>query len=377
MKTKFIVMAAMAAMFSMGFTACSNNDEDLAGKEATAQARGIGFDVHADNSHATRGYATTAANAATQITNFQVWGFDAEEDELYMGTSLTVGRNATGSATSWSYEPVQFWPVNPLSFVAFTPNDYTAISGNAASCTDGVAAVASTVSIPAAVASQKDLMYAAKHETTGSDHPVSGDAGNVPLVFKHALSQIVFKGKLSADQAITKATVAEISLVNVASDGVINFNSTADGTFAAVSSLGTQNVTYTLLTANLTKSVFDYSVDGATAADITKSDDATNENAFMLLPQQLVTGGTLVKPGSAAPSDGKSYLKIRAQLEKGGVTILENTDAIYIPINTLWEQGKKYTYTIEFNGTKALTPITFTVTAEDWDEVDVTPALEM
>ena len=373
MKTKFIVMAAMAAMFSMGFTACSNNDDELAGKQI-AEARGIGFDVKADGATSTRAYATTSGNSATQITNFQVWGFDAVEDALYMGPSLTVGRNATGSATTWAYEPVQFWPVNALSFVAFTPNNYSAISANAASCASGVAAIASTVSIPTTVANQKDLMYAAKHEATKNT-----DSGNVPLLFKHALSQIVFKGKLSDDQAVTKATIKEISLVNVASDGVVNFNSTADGTFPAISSLGTQNVTYTLATANLTKSVFDYSVDEDDAADITKSDDATLNNAWMLLPQQLLAGGTLVKPGETAPSDGKSYLKVIAKLEKGGVVILNDNeaDAIYLPISTLWERSKKYTYTIEFNGTTALTPITFSVTAENWTDVDVTPALEM
>ena len=359
MKTKFIVMAAMAAMFSMGFTACSNNDEEMGSKQ-TAQAS-IGFDVKADPMSTTRGYATTAANAATEITNFQVWAYDATTDGLYMGDDANTGRNATGSATTWTYTPQQFWPKNALSFVAFTPNNYAAISGNTASCASGVAAIASTVSIPTTVANQKDLMYAAKHSTTGT-------AGNVPLVFQHALSQIVFKGKLSSDQSVTDVAIAEIALVNVASDGVVNFNSTADGTFPAVSSLGTQNVTYSLATAELTKSTFSYGTDGATAADITKSDDATKKNALMLLPQQLVSGGVTVKPGGAAPSDGKTYLKVRAQLEKDGVRILDDTNAIYIPISTLWERSKKYTYIIEFNGLSALTPITFSVTAEDWTD---------
>ena len=360
MKTKFIVMAAMAAMFSMGFTACSNNDEEVGSKQM-AQAPIIGFDVKADPMSTTRGYATTAANAATQITNFQVWGYDATTDGLYMGDDANTGRDATGSATTWTYTPQQFWPKNALSFVAFTPNDYTAISGNTASCASGVAAIASTVSIPTTVANQKDLMYAAKHSTTGT-------AGNVPLVFQHALSQIVFKGKLPTSGAVTDVSIAEIALVNVASNGVVNFNSTADGTFPAISSLGTQNVTYSLATAELTKATFNAALDGTTAADITKSDDATKQNALMLLPQQLLAGGTLVKPGDAAPSDGKAYLKVRAQLEKDGVRILDDTNAIYIPINTLWERSKKYTYIIEFNGLSALTPITFSVTAEDWTD---------
>ena len=34
MNKKFIVMAAFAAMFSISFTSCSNNDDDLAGAGA-------------------------------------------------------------------------------------------------------------------------------------------------------------------------------------------------------------------------------------------------------------------------------------------------------------------------------------------------------
>ena len=74
----------------------------------------------------------------------------------------------------------------------------------------------------------------------------------------------------------------------------------------------------------------------------------------------------------AAPATG-AYLKIRATLKKDGVTLLNNTDPVYIPIGDTWERGKKYIYTIEFNGTGALTPITFSVTAVDWTDADPQP----
>ena len=73
-----------------------------------------------------------------------------------------------------------------------------------------------------------------------------------------------------------------------------------------------------------------------------------------------------------APATG-AYLKIRAQLEKDGVVVLENTDPIYIPLSISWDRSKKYIYTIEFNGTSALTPITFSVAAQDWTDADPQP----
>ena len=68
-------------------------------------------------------------------------------------------------------------------------------------------------------------------------------------------------------------------------------------------------------------------------------------------------------------------MKVRATLKKNGVTILGNaeSDAVYIPIGDTWERGKKYIYTIEFNGTGALTPITFSVTAVDWTDASPQP----
>lgn len=105
----------------------------------------------------------------------------------------------------------------------------------------------------------------------------------------------------------------------------------------------------------------------------------------MLLPQTAaaasITGDALKAGGlwdtdhNAEPVTG-AYLKIRAKLEKDGVTILGNSerDAIYVPLAVNWDRGKKYIYTIEFNGSSALTPITFSVAAQDWTDADPQPA---
>ena len=368
MNKKFIVMAAFAAVFGMSFTACSNNDDDLAGagagqNQTPIEANALGFTANVDgNAHVTRGIAGTSTN----IANFQVWGYDASENTLYMGTSAAVGRdvNKNGETSAWEYAPTQYWPVNNLSFVAISPKDYSAVSANTTSSAAGVVSIASTVAIPTDVENQIDLMYA------GGDKVAKGDAdGDVALTFKHALSQIVFKGKLKGDGAVTKATVKQISLINVKSAGVVNF--TSEGNFPAIGSLATP-VNYQLDAADLEAT----EITSAEAINLTVSDNDTKKNAWFLLPQDLDGSGTLVKAGETAPTDGKNYLKVIASMEKDGVEILGDAeaDAIYIPLDTNWERSKKYIYTIEFNGESALTPITFSVTAvENWTDVNIDP----
>lgn len=376
MNKKIIVMAAFAAVLGMSFTACSNNDDDMAGagNPVTGEAP-MGFDINIDgNAHVTRGVATTATNAPSQIADFQTWAYDATSDVLYMGNSASEGRTVTNTGTAlapvWSYEPQQFWPVNNLSFVAITPNSYSAVSANATSSASGVVSIASTVNIPVNVEEQKDLMYADAANKNKDSH-----AGNVPFTFKHALSQIVFKGKFSDAGAVTKVTVKDITLMNVKNAGTVNF--TSAGTFPAINWPATPTkANYQLDASDLEGSVFDVADEGTTAFDLTISENTTKSNAWFLLPQQLDGSGTLVKAGGAAPTDGKNYIRVSAKLEKDGVTILNDTDPIYIPVGTNWERSKKYIYTIVFNGESALTPITFSVEAQDWTDVNVDP-LEM
>lgn len=406
MKTKFFVMAAMAALFSMGFTACSNNDDEMAGKEI-AQARGIGFDVKASGMNATRGDATTSGNI--QFTDFQTWAYDATIDGLYMGTSATVGRTVTknGSTGIWEYTPTQFWPVNELNFVSIAPA--AAASSNSTAASTGVVTLTSNLVIPTAVASQNDIMFACGKDNSGTPvkGPVAKDdhAGDVPLVFEHALSQIVFQGKLPLSGAVTEVQIAEISLGNIGSTGTVNFTSAGtwfDGTNAYIPT--TVPAKYTLLAANLEESHFGISTANGdavanatanTAFPLTVSNSASSKhNAWFLLPQRTAAWEYRADPSAPATAADKlklkagglwdpsanagvganvepsgAFLKIRATLKKDGVTILgsDESDAIYIPIDANWDRSKKYTYTIEFNGTAALTPITFSVTAEDWD----------
>ena len=394
MKTKFIVMAAMAAMFSMGFTACSNNDDEMANQQI-AEARGIGFDVKADGSHITRGYALNAANVGVTLPDFQTWAYDASVGGIYMGaaaTGVTVSNNDTSDPAdgvldnSWTYSPIQFWPVNALNFVALAPNAPNGVTGNTAA-QDGTSkdvTLTTAVTLSTNVEDQDDIMFAEADGVTKAT-----DGGNVPFTFKHALSQIVFKGKLPTTGTVTKVTITEITLGNIGKSGSLVFDSNGhffgwDGsTGDEVKQItATTASKFTLDASDLEASVWEAgdNATAGTAFDLTVSNNATKKNAWMLLPQTVaaasITGDALKAGGlwngvdaNTEPASG-AYLKIRAQLEKDGVVILQDReqDAIYIPLPVSWDRSKKYTYTIEFNGLSALTPITFTVSAQDWSD---------
>lgn len=415
---KIFSIVAMATLMVAGMTSCSNNDEEMGGQSAQAQS-GINFDVKSDIANVTRGYATTASNATSTISSFQTWAYDDTTDGLYMGDNATTGRivSNTGDALApvWSYSPTQFWPVHPLNFVSVAPSAAPTggtLTHSTASATN-VVTLTSTFVNPTDVENQVDLVYAE------ADDIEKGDAtSTVPFTFKHALSQILFKGKFNAAGAVTKVVIAEISMVNVEKGATIAY--TSDGHwFGGANSevyptVVTPNLaTFTLEASDLQGATFeaaDYhhaavlyadvdeyntakgtSLDAAAFAalsdaektktdayeeafDLTISENASKKNAWFMVPQRTAKASGTYKAGDSAPASG-CYLKVRAQLEKDGVVILGNTDAdaLYIPFDANWDRSKKYIYTLEFNGMGALTPITFTVTAQDWTDASPQP----
>ena len=331
-----------------------------------------------------------------QFSSFQTWGYDAVDGGIYMGTSATVGKTVSLVSSNWTYEPVQYWPVNDLNFVAIAPAAPNGVSTNTVAQDGSTQALTLTtaVALSTNVEDQDDIMFAAARaaddDTDPSDiimgayGPVAKDDhdGDVPLNFQHALSQIVFKGKLPTSGTVTKVTIAEITLGNIGNTGSLTFTSTGAFYGGATYISASNPSVFTLDAGDLEGSTFEAGESGivaGTAFDLTVSNSAANKaNAWFMLPQRTAAwtpaNDSELKAGAlnAAPATG-AYLKIRAALEKDDVPVLEDTDPIYIPLAANWDRSKKYIYTIEFNGSAALTPITFSVTAEDWTNADPQP----
>lgn len=394
MNKKFIVMAAFAAMFSISFTSCSNNDDDLAGAGvAQSEAKkAITFDGYLNNIPTTRGYA--ASDEDVQAAGLSVWAFDAtKETAITAAADFFMGGPSAGLAHSWdgtnSYYKAAadyFWPEYALNFVALTPQTGGGIGAigisQAAAATPGspskpVMTVA--VDVPLTTESdgsygadtQKDIMIASSENTSAP----TGFAP-APLTFKHALSQIVFKGIVDNTTTIHKAVVKSIKLVNVASNGTITYTAATDG-FAS-GSLGEQNKTYA---ANIVHTDVT-ATDAASADAITgQADNASGRNYQLMIMPQTSKENTGVaaenlniscletSPG-VAPVAG-TYLLVNATLYANGNdanAVLENTTNVYIPLeSTTWEAGYKYTYLLKF-GDNLLHPITFTATVAAWTD---------
>ena len=387
-------MAAFAAMFSISFTSCSNNDDDLAGAGvAQSEAKkAITFDGYLNNIPTTRGYA--ASDEDVQADGLSVWAFDAtKETAITAAADFFMGGPSAGLVHSWdgtnSYYKAAadyFWPEYALNFVALTPQTGGGIGAigisQAAAATPGspskpVMTVA--VDVPLTTESdgsygadtQKDIMIASSENTSAP----TGFAP-APLTFKHALSQIVFKGIVDNTTTIHKAVVKSIKLVNVASNGTITYTAATDG-FAS-GSLGEQNKTYA---ANIVHTDVT-ATDAASADAITgQADNASGRNYQLMIMPQTSKENTGVaaenlniscletSPG-VAPVAG-TYLLVNATLyanRNDANAVLENTTNVYIPLeSTTWEPGYKYTYLLKF-GDNLLHPITFTATVAAWTD---------
>lgn len=412
MNKKFIVMAAVAAMFGMGFTACSN-DDDLGGGNNAQVVDGkvvkpLAFNLSLDNKAVTRGLAANVADI--QVDGFQVWALDNRSaDKFYMGTA------GTGIACSWDgdnhlYNPAftYYWPSGAdkfdLSFIAMSPQTGGGISGvtvaNASGEGDPLVyakpSATLNVTIPTTLDEQKDIMFAAANakdaddETDLDGNSALNDKDALQLTFKHALSQIVFKGRLEAGSTITKAVVHNIDLCKIANSGTIavttagdiaSFASTPDGSAKVTNSaniITSGQVNHVDLTSGFAVT---YKEAGTDYDDITGSDDTddlahngatTRKQQLMVLPQTVnanVADQASTLNGTALIAGDDAYLRVNIDLFANNDEtnyILKNTD-VFIKLNeTIWAPGTKYTYVLEFSD-DLLNPIQFTSIITDWN----------
>ena len=268
--------------------------------------------------------------------------------------------------------------------MAIAPAAPNGVTGNSTASTSNVVTLTTNLTLSLNVEDQDDIMMAEADDIEKTDH-----SADVPFTFKHALSQIVFKGKFNDQGAVTKVTVAEIALGNVYKTGVLTFSS--EGHFFGGTSMSpvtkvpaaslSNPAVFSLAGSDLenpestSNGVYTYAAQDDDAFDMTVSNNSTLKNAWFMIPQAVTAWDGTTVNGSGVPNDGGAYIKLRIKLEKDGVVIKDNAeaDALYLPLTIAWDRSKKYIYTIEFNGDNALTPITFSVTAQDWTDADPQP----
>ena len=216
-------------------------------------------------------------------------------------------------------------------------------------------------------AENMDVMYAiAKGRKKTSNN------GVVQLLFKHALSQVVFKAK--KNDPLMYVEVNKMVLHHVQSVGTFQFptDEVNDGQWTYSPELR--------LHAN-------YTVGFSQTAPLTITNevmDISEQKPFLFIPQQLTAWDPKVDP-SISEGLQKSYLEIECTISKGSgenVHYFVPADGdgsqfgtIYVPFSADWKEGKRYIYTLCFgagynaDGSEIdIVPITFDAAVTDWDE---------
>lgn len=260
-----------------------------------------------------------------------------------------------GSDSFFTSTPEYHWPGDDavLSFYAYAP-------ANLSGVTLTPDAKTLTGFSPAAnIADQIDFISS---NATGKRS--ANEASGVELTFDHRLAQIEIRAK--ADNQAYTFKISGIRIGQPVAQGNFDF---ATNAWTLGSNKAIYEETYgtpVTLTANA------QNVMGA-------------EGNAMLLPQQLVAWNPT---GDAANSAAGAYLSVKLQVNTaaGAQVYPFNTDKdcqwAAIPINTNWEPGKKYIYTLDLShgagyvdphdpepGTPVLGgPIKFTVNVVDWTD---------
>ena len=338
----------MAAAAALTMSACSNDEViDVQRGEA------IGFTALSNN--ATR--ATPIESTNLKSTDFKVWGFLKADNSTYVnGVCIRYSDSKWDYAQAWD---VAYWPTGALDFYAVSPST---------AGTPNITYNARTINftVDDNQATQKDLMYASK-----PNHAKTNGA-TVPFFFKHALSQIVFKGQKAL--ASLEVEVQGIKVHNLKNTGVFTFPSTqteAGATAGSWSVTGEATNNYAL---------------GMAAAPVTVVSDksATNltaiDGALLLMPQTLTpwtTKPTAAVPVATAEQQKHCYLEIDLKVKQAGTYIVGDASSFgkaYVPFGETWEPGKKYIYTLKFgggydkDGKPQLQPIMYSATVENWTE---------
>lgn len=253
-------------------------------------------------------------------------------------TDMMVNKTPTGDA--WTTAATYYWPKYDLGFYAYAPTNIGGVSidNTSKKITDFVP--------DKDVNQQIDLLVA---YNTGIR--AANEASGVELNFKHALSQIDVQAKCSNPNI--EIVVKSIRFVNVKTKGSFTYpaQTTTAGngtTLANCWALGNE-----VSSGADYKASFDQTV---TLTNSPKSINPSNNN-FMLIPQQLTkwektsaaNGAYIAVLCRISSKDGNTKTQLYPELASGGDNAAK-FGSIIVPIDTNWEAGKKYTYTLNFCG---------------------------
>lgn len=302
------------AMTAMLIASCSSDDV-----VSTNTGRAIDFRT----SVGTRGAETTTAN----IDKFWVTAIDGA------GANYFSQQEFTKDGEFFTSSPVYYWPAGTLNFFAYSPSETDL---GATVTIDKDTKNLADFSPATEIANQKDFVTA-----TASGTRAANETNGVELTFAHQLSQIEIKAKNTNTGYIYK--VVGVRICKPVSKGTFTFDTNK----------------WTLTTTEKTNYAVEYTTPPRTLGAEAATMMGTANNNAMLLPQQLVAWTSATDPTNNANG---AYIALKIQITtKDSARVYPATGKDYdwaaVAINTKWEAGKKYVYTLDFsNGAGKVDP---------------------
>lgn len=268
---------------------------------------------------AAKGKAVKSRAVETTITNLGSFTMNAFQDgeTNYMNN---VEYTTSDNGSSWTTAAGKFfWPVEgDLHLYGYAP----AAPGTSGTFKIDKDAQTLTDFVPfATAAAQQDFVYA---KSTGNNK-ANGTTG-IDIDFQHALSEVTIAAK-NENTAYT-VDVTGVKIGNVIKKGTFTFPSTSDAAASWTLSSDVSDVTDYTTT---------WTIPVTLGSDVSTL-DATNV-PFMILPQQL---------SKATKASDKAYLALKVNITMQGGKVIRDGWA-YIGLNTNWEMGKHYAYTLDFS----------------------------
>lgn len=323
------------AIAATGLASCSS-------EEPVVESKGSAINFRPAMS--TRATETTNAN----LSAIKVAGF------MGSSTYFTPLDFIKGDGSFFTSTPTYNWPGDDteLDFYAYSPTDM-----------QGVTLTPDTKNLKAFspatdIADQVDFITSS---ATGKRS--ANEATGVELTFNHQLSQIEIHAKAANDAYTFK--ISGIRIGQPVATGDFDFLTSA-------------------WTPASDKAIYEETYDTPVTLTATPASLMGTEGNAMLIPQQLVAWDP---EGDSSNTKQGAYLSVKLQVNtQAGAQVYpfaSNPDCQWaaIPINTNWEAGKKYVYTLDLSngggyvdpkdpdpGTPVLGgPIKFTVNVLDWN----------
>lgn len=354
----FSIFLALPAL-AIALTSCSADEElNNVYENQVESVETIGFSVQ--TSTPTR--ATNAYCGNMHPGHFNVYALDGNNRYFATGTENV---SSFDDGNTWIADHNLCWPTGKsanwsgLDFYAYIDDSSSANNG-VFDISDGCAKF-KDFTVASDARSQSDLMYAvAKGVTQSSFH------GDVPLTFRHSLSEICFMAQ-NNDPRLSDIEIIAIEVGGLAGRGTYRFpDGTTKNGYQAVKGEWTLDEesagsVFTLSDMNVHLGDTDGNENGKliniSMPEYTGDNDAHVANTMYLLPQS-------VAPRESADSAVGAYLKVTAKLtlKESGENVVEEK---FIPMTADWEENQCYIYKIEW---KAI-PIHFSANVADYSDV--------